>query len=163
MYNINMKINYIELWTIISILGVGGMIYTAKKYSDHKNHNKDHDKDDNKNDVKRNAENAHLFDFRSATNNKEEKEALNSAEDALKSAEDALKSAEKAYISFMKTFKSLKREELTEKDMDDYKKINDNLMEELQNAQTKLNDLKTLRVHYGGRANKKTKKLKFKN
>ena len=157
-----MKINYIELWTIISILGVGGIIYTAKKYSDHKNHNKDHNKDHSNNDVKRDAENAHLFDFRSATNNKEEKEALNSAEDALKSAEDALKSAEKAYISFMKTFKSLKREDLTEKDMDDYKKMNDDLMEELQIAQANLNDVKTLRVHSGGRANKRTKKMKIK-
>jgi hypothetical protein len=163
-----MKINPIELWTIISILGVGGMIYSAKKYSDHKdnkNHNKDYDKDydkdHSKNDVERNAENADLFDFETATN-KKDKKVVKSADDALKYAEYALKSAEEAHTSFMKTFKSLKREDLTKEEIDNYKKTNDDLMEELQNAQTNLNDLKKLRVHYGGRANKKTKKIKLK-
>lgn len=132
-----MKINPIELWTIISILGVGGMIIAVNANKD-KNDKKDKEEKDD--DIVRNSSyyDPNEKDFISF----QQKYLDMSYEKAIKTSEEAFLAAEKAYVAAQNAYE---------------RSI---AIEEMDEAQKKINKSKELRVHSGGRANKKTKKMK---
>jgi hypothetical protein len=139
-----MKINSTVLWTIISILGVGGMIYAANINKNKHDKNKDNK---NKDDINKDDNNYDPTgkDFNSfKAQEKREEEALNSSYDkAIKSSEEAYLAAEKAFLASKTAYE---RSIAAEK---------------MDVAQKNINESKKLRVHSGGRANKKTKKIKL--
>ena len=138
-----MKINSTVLWTIISILGVGGMIIAVNANKDKKDKKYKKDKDDYIiDDIVRDSsyydtKGKDFISFQKKYQDMTYENAIKTSEEAFLAAKNAFLTAQDAYERSI-------------------------AIEEMDEAQKKINKSKELRWHTGGRPNKKTKKNEIK-